>query len=324
MKDLGVLVTGGAGFIGSNLVDLLMENGYTVYVLDDLSTGKLENLDRWSDNGNFKFIPGDIRDPLDSTLTSSKMGGGPPISAIFHIAARVDVTTSFKDPRADMQVNYLGTLNVLEYAIRMDVKKVVFASSAAVYGDTDRLPVNENYDLDPLSPYGLNKLASEMLLKVYRVQYGLAHATLRFFNVYGPRQDPGNPYSGVISKFMDRNKHHEPMMIYGDGEQTRDFIFVEDVANIMLSAAGSDFVGTSNVATGIETSVLDLARSVDEVSGVEMKKVHLPERKGEIRRSVADITRLQDNLGPFETVPLKEGLRKTYRWFVTQPEQVVN
>jgi UDP-glucose 4-epimerase len=324
VKDLGVLVTGGAGFIGSNLVDLLMENGYTVYVLDDLSTGKLENLERWSENGNFRFIPGDIRNPLDSILTSSKMGGGPPIGTIFHLAARVDVTTSFLDPKADMEVNYLGTLNVLEYASRMDVRKIVFSSSAAVYGDTEVLPVNEDISLDPLSPYGLNKMASEILLKIYKAQYGLDHTILRFFNVYGPRQDPGNPYSGVISKYMNWTRNKEPLMIYGDGSQTRDFIFVGDVADIMASAASSNFVGTLNVATGKENSVLDLANAVEEVGGTQLKRVHLPERKGEIIRSVANIAKLQEKLGPFEPVSLKEGLRKTYRWFETQPEQVVH
>ncbi len=324
VKDLGVLVTGGAGFIGSNLVDLLMENGYTVYVLDDLSTGKLENLERWSENGNFRFIPGDIRNPLDSILTSSKMGGGPPIGTIFHLAARVDVTTSFLDPEADMEVNYLGTLNVLEYASRMDVRKIVFSSSAAVYGDTEVLPVNEDISLDPLSPYGLNKMASEILLKIYKTQYGLDHTILRFFNVYGPRQDPGNPYSGVISKYMNWTRNKEPLMIYGDGSQTRDFIFVGDVADIMASAASSNFVGTLNVATGKENSVIDLADAVEEVGGNQLKRVHLPERKGEIIRSVANIAKLQEKLGPFEPVSLKEGLRQTYRWFETQPEQVVH
>jgi UDP-glucose 4-epimerase len=324
MREVGVLVTGGAGFIGSNLVDLLMENGYTVYVMDDLSTGSLRNLDRWVDESNFKFISGDIRHPLDNILTPSNIGGGPPIGIIFHLAARVDVTTSFQNPREDMEVNYLGTLNVLEYANRMDVKKVIFSSSAAVYGDTETFPITEDLPLNPLSPYGLNKMASEKLLEVYKMQYGLDHTILRFFNVYGPRQDPKNHYSGVISKFMEWGLMNKPLMIHGDGGQTRDFIYVEDVAEAMLRASGSDYTGTINVATGIETSILDMASVTEDVSSSHLKRIHLPERKGEIRRSVADTTKLQEKLGAMDTLSLREGMRKTYRWFETQPDRVVN
>jgi UDP-glucose 4-epimerase len=324
MRDRGVLVTGGAGFIGSHLVDLLMENGYTVYVLDDLSTGKLDNIEQWMDNGNFRFIRGDIREPLDNTLTPSKLGGGPPIGTIFHLAARVDVTSSFNDPRSDMEVNYLGTLNVMDHAWKTDVHKIVFASSAAVYGDTDKLPISEGSEIDPLSPYGLNKFSSEMLFRIYHSQYGLDYTVLRFFNVYGPRQDPDNPYSGVISKFMNWGRKGEPLMIYGDGVQTRDFIYVGDVAQIMMAAAGSSFVGTMNVATGMENSILDLAEGVEDILGKTLKRVYLPERKGEIIKSTADVTRLRELVEPSQMTSLKEGLRATYRWFETQPDRVVN
>jgi UDP-glucose 4-epimerase len=243
---------------------------------------------------------------------------------IFHLAARIDVTTSFQFPRDDMEVNYLGTLNVLEYANRKEIRKIVFTSSAAIYGDTKEIPVSEDIQLNPISPYGLHKMASEKLLQVYRAQYGLEHVIIRPFNVYGPRQDPSNQYSGVISKFMDWGLAGKPLMIHGDGGQTRDFVYVGDVAEAMLKASVSNFSGTINIATGEETSILDLAKVIEELSGSDSKRVHLPERKGEIKRSVADTSRLQKVLGPFDTVTLKEGLRKTYRWFETQPDRVVN
>jgi nucleoside-diphosphate-sugar epimerase len=156
------------------------------------------------------------------------------------------------------------------------------------------------------------------------MQYGLDHTILRFFNVYGPRQDPKNHYSGVISKFMEWGLMKKPLMIHGDGRQTRDFIYVEDVAEIILRASLSDYTGTLNVATGTETSILDLASVTEDISGSELKKIHLPERKGEIKRSVADISKLKDIIGVMDTSSLREGMRKTYRWFETQPDRVVN
>ncbi|MBN1540041.1 MAG: NAD-dependent epimerase/dehydratase family protein [Candidatus Thermoplasmatota archaeon] len=318
MKEQGVLVTGGAGFIGSALVDLLMENKYTVLVLDDLSTGRMENLERWLDDDNFRFINGDIRHPLDGLLSPARMGSGPPISWIFHLAARVDVTSSFNDPRSDLEVNYLGTMNVLDHAVRSGVKKVVFTSSAAIYGDTSDLPIGESHPPEPLSPYGLHKLASERLIDIYHKQYNLRYTALRLFNVFGPRQDPSNQYSGVISKFMQKALGAEPLMIYGNGAQTRDFIYVGDVAEILVRAAGSSYNGPMNVATGTETSVNDLAAAVERISGKERKRVNLPERKGEIFRSVADVALLQEVLGMNETTDLREGLRETYRWMEKQ------
>ncbi|MGA1793193.1 MAG: NAD-dependent epimerase/dehydratase family protein [Thermoplasmatota archaeon] len=318
MRDQGVLVTGGAGFIGSNLVDLLMETGHTVYVLDDLSTGKMGNIQRWLSEDNFNFIQGDIRTPLDHVLTPHKLGGGPPITTVFHLAARVDVTSSFQDPRLDLEVNYLGTMNVLDHAVRSGVKKVVFTSSAAVYGDTDQLPISEMAPLGPLSPYGLHKMASEHLMEIYRQQYGLKYVTARLFNVFGPRQDPGNPYSGVISKFIHRSIKGEPLLIYGDGEQTRDFIYVRDVAEVLLKVASSELIGTLNVATGKETTVNDIADTVARISGKELRKVNLPERKGEIKRSVADVATLREKLFHEEATDLREGLKETSRWLEKQ------
>ncbi len=310
-----VLVTGGAGFIGSNLVDLLMERGHPVMVLDDLSSGSMKNLERWMDDPSFRFIKGDIRRPLELSLTPQSLGESPPISAIVHLAARVDVTTSFENAREDLEVNYLGTLNVLEYALRAGIKNIVFSSSAAVFGDSSSVPVREDQVTAPLSPYGLNKLSSEQLMRIYSAQYGLSCKSLRFFNVYGPRQDPSNPYSGVISKFMSWALSSEPFIIYGDGEQTRDFVNVHDVAEAIYCAASSPTPGTYNIGTGRETSISDLAMEVASAAGIPSRTVNMPPRKGEIKRSCADIGLAAEKLSWEPSVGLKEGIRSTFRWF---------
>lgn len=313
MPDEGILITGGAGFIGSHLADLFLRSGYTVYVLDNLSTGKMENLENASDSPNFRFIRGDVTRDLSDVLGGSALGGGPPVTAIFHLAARVDVTTSLEKPMDDARTNYIGTINVLDYAIKNDIKSVIFSSSAAVYGDTKDLPVSEDDDTKPLSPYGLNKLASENLLRIYRENFRIRTAALRFFNVYGPRQDPGSPYSGVISKFMDWAREGKPLIIYGDGKQTRDFVYVEDVAMALYSAYHNRVSGVFNVGTGNETSVLELAGSVSKIAGRDLQKVHMDARKGEIKRSAASVDKLERECEYRPETPLKEGLRETFR-----------
>jgi UDP-glucose 4-epimerase len=313
--DGSILVTGGAGFIGSNLVDLLMEEGYVVFVLDDLSTGSMDNLSGWIDHDNLRFIRGDIRRPLEDNLIPGLISNAPPIRTIFHLAARVDVTSSFEDPGDNANINYLATYNVLDYSLKHDISRVIFASSAAIYGDTTELPVREDMNKKPLSPYGLHKLSSEMLLDVYNNQWNLSTASLRFFNVYGPRQDPSNPYSGVISKFLERSVSGEPLLIYGDGEQTRDFIYVGDVARALLDTARSEITGQMNLGTGNEISILDLADVVEEISSMELKRIHMPPRKGEILRSCADVSRIRDLVGFEAETDLKEGMRKTAEWF---------
>lgn len=315
MSNEMVLVTGGAGFIGSNLVDLLMERGHPVMVLDNLSSGSMKNLERWMDDPSFKFIKGDIRRPLELALTPQSIGDGPPIGTIVHLAARVDVTTSFDKVHEDLEVNYLGTLNVLEHALRAGTKNMVFSSSAAVFGDTSKVPVGEDEVTAPLSPYGLNKLSSEQLMRIYSAQYGLSCKSLRFFNVYGPRQNPSNPYSGVISKFMSWALSSEPFIIYGDGSQTRDFVHVRDVAEAIYCAASSPSSGTYNIGTGKETSISDLTREVASAAGIPPRTVNMPARKGEILRSCADIGLAMEKLSWEPAIELKEGIRSTFRWF---------
>lgn len=311
MNGETVLVTGGAGFIGSNLVDLLMEREHAVIVLDNLSSGKVENLERWMEDPRFKFIQGDVTRPLSEVLTPEKLRSIPPIKTIFHLAARVDVTSSFEDPRADLMTNYMGTMNVLDHSLKHDVKKVVFSSSAAVYGDTTELPVTEGSIKEPLSPYGLHKLMSENLMEIYRKQWGLSTVSLRFFNVYGPRQDPSNPYSGVISKFISSAISDEPLIIFGDGEQTRDFIYVGDIAQAMYLAASSRICGSFNAGTGRETSINELASNTKKASNSKSQIVKMPARKGEILRSCAEVSSLKDAVDFEAEKGLQEGLRRT-------------
>jgi UDP-glucose 4-epimerase len=315
MSGEGVLVTGGAGFIGSNLVDMLLEKGHAVYVLDNLSTGRLENISEHLESSRLRFIRGDIRDPLENHLNPRTLGEGPLIEAIFHLAARVDVTSSFQAPLEDAKVNYLGTMNVLDYALRNGIKKVVFSSSAAVYGDAIDLPVSEASVASPLSPYGLHKYSSEQLLSIYNDQYGMRNTSLRFFNVYGPRQDPSSPYSGVITKFLERATRGEPLTVFGDGDQTRDFIYVRDVATSIYAAYVRSARGTLNIATGTETSVNRLAQLILSVTGSGSQVVHSPARKGEILRSFADVSAASEMIGFESEHDLRSGLVETYRWF---------
>ena len=227
MKTLA-LVTGGAGFIGSHIVDRLLADGYRVRVLDNFSTGKRENL---PESDDLEIMTGDVGS-FDDVHKAMK-----DVELVFHEAAIASVPKTINDPLGSHQTNYVGTLNVLEAARQQGTKRVVFASSAAVYGDLPELPKREDMPLKPLSPYAVDKLASEYACQMYTHLHGLETVCLRYFNVYGPRQDPGSPYSGVISIFADRLKKGEQPVIYGDGEQTRDFVFVSDVVEANIKAA---------------------------------------------------------------------------------------
>lgn len=313
MTGSGILVTGGAGFIGSHLVDLLISKGHVVYVLDDLSTGNMDNLRAVSDEPNFKFIRGDIRNPIEDSVNPSSMQGGPPVEAVFHLGARVDVTTSMEDPMGDAAVNYLGTLNVLNFALKRGIRNVIYSSSAAVYGEVRDIPVRESSLKQPLSPYGLHKLSSERMMDIFGDVYGMTCSSLRFFNVYGPRQDSNSPYAGVISLFVDKARNGDSLLIYGDGSQTRDFIHVSDIAIALYTAFVDGLKGVYNVGTGVETSLSDLADLLDQISGRELKRIFMPARKGEIERSVASIDKIREDTGFSAEVDLLQGLKDTYR-----------
>lgn len=306
-----VVVTGGAGFIGSHTVDRYMEAGHRVVVLDNFSTGKRANLARWADNAALHVVVCDVAHGIFAALAPITSVYGP-VERIVHLAAQVSVVQSIAAPQNDMSVNYGATLHVLEYARAMNVKKVVFASSAAVYGDAAQLPVGEDTPCRPVSPYGIHKYTSELALDYYANVHSVPTTALRFFNVYGPRQDPSSPYSGVISIFTDRARAGRSLTIFGDGQQTRDFVFVGDVARAIVAASqdGNSRL-VANVGTGSEVTVLELARTIVELCGGRSTIEHAEARPGEILKSRARVDRLRDGLGVVAETKLVDGLART-------------
>jgi UDP-glucose 4-epimerase len=311
VRDSLVVVTGGAGFIGSHTVDALIAAGNRVCVLDDFRTGKRANLAHHAASARLDVLACDVSHGIFAALAPITAKHGP-VERIVHFAAQVSVVSSVANPLVDMQVNYGGTLHVLEYARAHGVKKVAFASSAAVYGDVTQMPVGEDTPRQPMSPYGIDKLASELALDYYASVHGIPTTALRFFNVYGPRQDPSSPYSGVISIFADRAKAGHPLTIFGDGSQTRDFVYVGDVVRAIVAALGD---GNSrliaNVGTGSEITVLELARSIVGLCGGRSSIEHAPARSGEIPKSRARVDRLREQLGVVAETTLVDGLRAT-------------
>jgi UDP-glucose 4-epimerase len=313
------VVTGGAGFIGSHTVDRLVELGHRVIVLDDFRTGKRANLARWLDPKHafdgaepaVEIVTCDVSHGIFAALAPLTDRYGK-VERIVHLAAQVSVVHSVANPLVDMSVNYGGTLHVLEYARAAGVAKVVFASSAAVYGDVSELPVSEDVLKQPVSPYGIDKLASEFALDYYASVHGVPTTALRFFNVYGPRQDPSSPYSGVISIFADRARAGRPLIIFGDGGQTRDFVYVGDVVRAITAALGDgNSRVVANVGTGGEISVLELARTIVDLCGGRSEIQHAPARSGEILKSRARVDRLRDAFGVVAQTALVDGLRAT-------------
>lgn len=298
-----VLVTGGAGFIGSHMVEGLLERGDEVVVLDDLSTGKRENLP--SSHPKLKFVEGDVADAaqLEACL--------PAVEAVVHLAAVASVQASIEDPVATHRVNFDGSLALLETSRRHGVGRFLYACSAAVYGDTEKLPVGEDVTPNPLSPYAIDKLAGEYYLQYFFRQYGLNATSFRFFNIYGPRQDPSSPYSGVISQFMDRARQGRGVTIYGDGEQTRDFVFVGDLVRLLLQALDRMDLGGEviNVGTGRSCSLLELLDAIEAIVGHQVPREHVPVREGDIRHSRADVTHLRALMGSVPDAPIVDGLR---------------
>jgi UDP-glucose 4-epimerase len=311
-----VVVTGGAGFIGSHVVDRLLAAGCNVIVVDNFSTGKRGNLPV---DDRLAVVEADVVDGLWSCLRAAvrRLGNA---TRIVHLAAQTSVVRSIECPVLDMRINYGGSLQAFDYARHMGVKHVVFASSAAVYGDVATTPVHEDDSTRPLSPYGLHKLASEQCLRYHADVHGLGATAFRFFNVYGPRQDPGSPYSGVISIFMSRATRGQPLTIFGSGEQTRDFVYVGDIAAAVVTACLQAKPGFSvmNLGTGKETSVTDLARETMTLCQAEGEVEHAPAREGEILHSLASIELAHERLGFTPSVDLAQGLATTVRWYREQ------
>ena len=300
-------ITGGAGFIGSNLAEALASENEVV-VIDDLSFGKLQNLD----GINVKLIRGSV---TDLPLLRSAFDG---VDCVFHLAAIASVQRSVEDPLKTNEVNICGTLNALVAARDAGVKKFVFASSAAVYGDSPELPKIEDMVPDPKSPYAITKIAGEHYCRVFQELYGIDTVALRFFNVFGPKQDPSSEYSGVISRFISAVLKGEQPAVYGDGEQTRDFVLVKDVVQACEIAAAGEATGVYNVARGESTSLNRLVRILGKITGKDVRPKYVAARAGDIRHSLADVEKL--GYRPEHTV--EEGLRETVRWFASDLHEI--
>ncbi len=307
-----VLVTGGAGFIGSHIVDALIERGCQVTVLDNLTTGRLSNLECVRDR--VTFIKGDIQD-LDMLRKAAQS-----CDVIFHEAALVSVPQSVKEPIKSAMINDIGTLNVFEAARGNAVKRVVFACSSAVYGDDPEVPKHEQMRPKPMSPYAVQKLTGEYYARINFDLYGVEAVSLRYFNVYGPKQDPSSPYSGVISIFMSRANQGKAPIIYGDGKQTRDFVFVKDVVSANLLAASVEGVGKEvfNVGIGSSISIDELWKTISDMAELNISPQYGPERPGDILESVSNIDRIQKRLGFNPQYSFEKGLEITFDWYMTE------
>jgi UDP-glucose 4-epimerase len=302
------LVTGGAGFIGSSIAEALLTNGERVRIVDDFSSGRRENLERLS--GHFELVEGTITDP--DTVARAMHG----VEIVYHEAAIPSVARSVENPQATMLAGVQGTTVVLDVARHSGVKRVVFAASSAAYGDTPTLPKVETMQPKPLSPYAASKLAGEHLMRIFADLYGLETLSLRYFNVFGPGQDPNSEYSAVIPKFIRAAIRKEPPVVFGDGQQTRDFCYIENAvrANLLAAGAARPLRGqVVNIACGARTSLNELVRHVGDLAGTRFEAEHRPPRAGDVRDSLADIRAAHDLIGYEPTVDLREGLRRTYR-----------
>jgi nucleoside-diphosphate-sugar epimerase len=307
------LITGGAGFIGSNLAEGLLRGGDDVRVLDDFSTGRRENLDGaagWAAAGGarFELVEGDIRDAQLCRRVMEET------DFVLHQAAMPSVQRSIEDPQRSNEVNINGTLNLLVAARDAGVRRFVFASSSSLYGESETLPKVETMAPAPISPYGLQKLAGESYCRLFHQLYGLPTVALRYFNIFGPRQDPNSDYSAVIPRFLTAIRNGRQPVIFGDGEQTRDFTFVANAvqANLLACVAAEPALGRAyNVACGARISLNDLVRSVGRLVGQEIEPEHGPPRPGDIRHSLAGIELAGAALGYDPEVDLMEGLRRT-------------
>ena len=302
-----VIVTGGAGFIGSHVVDGLVEKGYEIAVIDNLSTGRKENL-----NPRAKFIEADITDfsKIKDIFNAEKP------EVVFHLAAQIDVRKSVEDPLADAKTNILGSINLINLALEHKIKKFIFSSTGgAIYGDTETRPTPETHSEWPLSPYGIAKLTVDKFLNYCHRVHGLNYTSLRYGNVYGPRQNPHGE-AGVVAIFLNKMLKGEQPIINGDGLQTRDYVFVEDVARAnLLALENTDKTGILNVGTGIETDVVQLFNSINDHFGNKFEEKHGPAKPGEQKTSCLNFEKIQRELSWSPKVNFAEGIKLTYDWF---------
>jgi len=303
------LVTGGAGFIGSNTVDELVRRGHSVVVLDDLSSGKEDNLAEI--RNKITFIKGSI---TDIEVVRKAMHEA---EYVLHLGARTSVPRSVKDPIETNKINIEGTLNVLVAAKELKVKRVVFAASSSAYGETPTLPKTETMQPQPISPYGVTKYVGELYGQTFGRCYGLENVSLRYFNIFGPRQDPSSPYSGVLAKFCTAFLEDAQPLVFGDGEQTRDFTYVENAvqANLLACEAPNASGKVFNVGVGDCISLNEVLRELGKITGKTLEAKYEPPRDGDIRDSQADITQAREILGYDPQVSFEEGLARTFEWY---------
>lgn len=303
------LVTGAAGFIGSHLVDELLDRGWEVRGLDDLTTGDISNLEQAGKSDSFTLVKGDVR---DRTTVMNAIGEA---DVIFHQAAFTSVPGSFEEPIGVTTRNCTGTATVMDIAVDQGVENIVLASSAAVYGSGSPLPKIEDHSVAPESPYAATKYYTEEMAQQIGNRVGIDVVALRYFNVFGPRQDPDGEYAAVIPKFINLILKGDRPIIFGDGEQSRDFIFVKDVVDANISAAKTDISGVFNVASGTSVTINELVSELNRVSNADVEPIYKNPRPGDIRHSKADISKAREAIGFKSAVSFHEGVNRTVKWF---------
>ncbi|MFX0016070.1 MAG: NAD-dependent epimerase/dehydratase family protein [Promethearchaeota archaeon] len=303
------LVTGGAGFVGSHLIERLLIDNHSVVCLDDFSTGKRKNLD--DIKNEIKIIKGDIQNP-DIIRKAVKN-----IDYIFHLAAQISVNRSVRDPQFDAAVNIGGTINLLEAMNNSSIKRFIYMSTGgAIYGEPTSIPAPETTKEDPISPYGISKLTAERYLHWFHRTYGLSYSIIRPANIYGPRQDPLGE-AGVISIYLGRIKNNEPLDIFGDGTDTRDYVYVTDIADICIKVMNSKDIETFNAGTGIQTNLLDLIKIIEEVTKINARKRFCDSRPGDVNHISLDSSKALEILGWRANTDMFSGIKKTWDWFMT-------
>jgi UDP-glucose 4-epimerase len=306
VRALKVLITGGAGFVGSHLVDRFLNGEYEIVVIDNFFSGKIENMKQHMNNKSFHLIKGDVRSLED--VEKAVKG----VDAVCHLAAIVNIPLSIENPSLTEDVNVKGTLNLLEACVKHNVRHFVYVSTCAVYGEARYLPIDEEHPTNPLSPYGASKLVAEHYCNIFNRIYGLQTVCLRFFNIYGSRQ-PSGPYGGVITTFIESLEKEKPLVIYGNGNQTRDFLYVADAGKAcMLALHSKNCSGkTFNIGTGTRVSINELAQILIRlVNKSKAKVIYSDERKGDIRESYANITKAKKELGFKCDYSISEGLKE--------------
>lgn len=308
MKNKTILITGGAGFIGSHIADKLIDDN-KVTIIDNLSTGNLKNL-KEPEHENLKILKEDIRNSNFNELTSG-------IDYIFHLAAMSSVPLSIEKPVECHEINVNATVKLLKSAVNNDVEKIIFSSSSSVYGDNKNMPLKETEPPMPTSPYAASNASCELYLKSFYESYGLNYTALRYFNVFGPKQDKSSQYAAVIPNFISAILKGKQPEIYGDGEQTRDFVYIEDIVKANINACKSDYNGIINVASGEKLTINKLYEIIKDTLGSDLEPKYLPERPGDIKHSLADVTNMEKINLKIDSTNFEKQLVQTVKWFET-------